>query len=796
MSLRGNSTFHRFVEPVSLVATLTFGLPTAEAQTIAAAATTEVRVTPRDDGGATLDVRHGSRTAHLVVPHGVAGAHANRVAFDDGPRSVDGVLVETEGEGAEVIVLDASLRELAREPLGDRGDVGERVRRVLRIETIEGHPRLVRGAEREHVTTCGSSRALLFGEVFERGRFVSLPRAAITSLEGSIAGSTPTAEPPAPRLGRLRWRGASSLDGVTAAADLGAPTMLADGRVDTAWFEGEATGSGAGEFVVAEWDGPPLSALMIRWSDDAGSRPESVVVQVDGHAFAATIPATGEMAELRLPTPIEARCVAISLGASRARGARRVGFAEVRGLSSEDGEPGVRRAVERIVAEPGSREGWSAIHSAGEMGLAMLAEAWDRLDASSRARAATLAGERTGAIADTLLWRGLEDGTEEVRRDAARAAIRSGDRRPALASLAVEETPRGAALRDAFGELRVPLDRAVVEPWLAAVGAGTRTVLTLTANAAARREHRELVASWSSGADREAALTLGYAMRQAHAAPETMRALLPGTDGLASFEDRYRAVIIAGHAQPEGETSTWLAGLARSADEWMLRDAALEALGDGASFDLSVAASSDAAPRVRARAAARLAAIARADGADRGRAHETLVAWSDRETWPAVRGPLLAAIAGTDDGDVRVRRALVDDTSGTRLAAIEIVAARRERDDAVLAGIGRILGDAREWPHVTAAALHFADRVEAEQVCESPLEEGLLAVIRRGVGATAPERDLELAIEAIRIGRRFGPRMESQIATLVARGGRTEELAPALARPVRACGTATPPSQS
>jgi hypothetical protein len=241
-------------------------------------------------------------------------------------------------------------------------------------------------------------------------------------------------------------------------------------------------------------------------------------------------------------------------------------------------------------------------------------------------------------------------------------------------------------------------------------------------------------------------------------------------DDASLFSTRWRLLRSAGRAGASERIDRWLIAELREADEWMLRDAALEALVMRGQRDPARGSLTDSYPRVRAHAAILLAEDA---GTTLERAR-----LARQDPWPMVRAAAVQSLAREDEALPVLVAAVDDGMSVVRAAAIGALAHRPEPD-----GWSRIHGrlvDPREWPDVTAAAVGY---VIAH--CRADAVGALLQVVRRASGSNARTDDLNNAARAIEALRALGtPEAEGVIEQLRRIEGIPPTLKMALARPL------------
>jgi hypothetical protein len=237
------------------------------------------------------------------------------------------------------------------------------------------------------------------------------------------------------------------------------------------------------------------------------------------------------------------------------------------------------------------------------------------------------------------------------------------------------------------------------------------------------------------------------------------------------FVTRFR-IARAARTFESATVDAWLDATARSAEEWMLRAEAIEALGPRASRELLGVLLVDRYPRVRLAAAH---AVAR-----RGHELPTLAALARHDAWPLVRAYALGEIADAPEGRAVLLDALGDPASAMRASALDLLRVRSAPD--VDAPVAVILEDELEWPHVTARAIEVA-----EARCSDTLGPALVHVVARGARSQASPGHLETAQLALRVALRMGGATAAR-ARAAAEGPAAPAFQAVLSRPQPPCG--------
>ena len=727
------------------------------------------------EGGPRLVLPGGSRP--LPVPE-ATDATIERVAIGRGAAVA---IVRVRGGGREAAAIIASGREplwLGR--LDWHGDPGEREADAIEVSdrTGDGQPDVVVGVRSEGARICGEDNTLLFARAVDPGlalRPVVLSRAAPASAATTAETATASATSPGPTgpplIAALRFSGASSSSGAPESPSaVPAPRVLERGeRAGSFWAEGRG-GDGRGEFVTARWDSPlPIRALAITPSpaDPALAarlgRPRTLVIVGDGGVrIRVTLPEDalrhpGERYWVVPHEPVTWRCVSVVLDESYApagvpRAEVRTALAGVEAYTDADFGGGIPAIVELMASDgPDAERMVAPLAALGARAVDAVLEAWARLGPLGRRRAVRVlaASAREARVREALVRAARDEPDEQVRAQAVAMLAGAGDEGiAALGTLARDRGPAGDAAAAALAhQASAPAIAALCEAFGGA-GASERPVLrmalrdaVLRGGAAGPEQVRMWVETWLTG-DRAqigpaaASMALGLA-----ASGPTRRAaelIVHALHASATrFEDRWRLVKAASHLAAEPEIDAWLAELATAAPEWMLRDAALEALAERGASGASEAATraiADAYPRVRARAAAVLAPT------EHGRERVRLLATND--TFPLVRAAATEALARTSIGGAVARRALADNAMSVRTAAVRAIAGSGDRSAWPL--VAARLRDEDEWPSVIAEGVGFA-RDRCIQVAADPLT----VVLRRGLRPDAWAPDVDLATLAL-----------------------------------------------
>lgn len=747
-------------EPLPVEATVQLGRP-ARAVTVRLSAGEAV----------TLTATSGGRRVREEMPvRGLADAEVS--VLDLGGTAV-AIVRGTGEEGALAAVV--ALRDGAPVVLWSgrtdlHGDPGERTAAALSTEdrTGDGQPDLVVGLRREGTSLCGQPETILQPRAFDPARSEMRPVVLSRVSPDGATAVTATRQSPGPTgpplVRALQLIGASSRSGAGETVDaLGPPRALGDGSVETFWAEGRG-GPGRGEFVVGQW-GTRLPiraiALTVSPSGEAAARlgrPRTLWITGDsGAPLRVVIPEDaashpGERYWVVPPSPLPWRCVSVVLDEAFApTGAREsevhTGLAEVEIFTDLDFGDGVEGLVAMLVE--GGRQGDEAarlLAGLGAVSVAPVAAAWERLDGQGRRRAVrvlAIAARDGSEDAVDALARAATDDEEEVRRSALEALGTLGERAgELLAQLALAPAPLG---EEAVRSLLRHEPRIVVPALLAALdaeGGAERPAVReglAQAIAAADEEAVRPFSAWVAADPPIAGLAsavLGLAEQPAtHALAARLLSTTVGR--VESFSDRWRTVRAALRLSADPEVDAWLASLAADAEEWMLRAAAVEALGRRGSerrLEVARAALSDEYPRVRVQA------IALLDAADED--DEAIAQRIEGDSWPMVREAAVSALWDRPDARRAVRRAVRDNSPRVRRASI--VALTRAGDRGAWPLVEARLEDDDEWPQVSVAALEYV-----RDLCVQDAGEAVLGVVERGMQPDAWAPDVDVAAAAI-----------------------------------------------
>ncbi len=682
-------------------------------------------------------------------------------ALDEGGREVAAAVLRRTRQGALRVLWSGVTRW--------RGDPGERwrTRLVAQQEGTSGPPRLFveridqrhRPCTRSHWVTERHRLDLRTGrlhpvppsgdwypEHWEEGRIEALHEAADAAVQARPVHLRLAGEAPARHTSESGW---SVPDPVTRHFLIGRLPDAPLWPVEAFLLQLDATGrhpSPDGWLVLAGERGPGLRVPLARkWM--------------------------GRPLRIQPSEPLPWRCLAVGFAGVRGGSVRLVSLRIITGLE-RDGA--VARLLRRL-ASPDRIRALDASTRLGRMPAEALApvlrEEWKQLPERTRilalpalvrllarggADASSWAAERIPTLLRSLpsprtLRRALDAlGRAGTPGLALLERLTEGDdetARQALAVLAGRDEPEG--LRRALRRLT----RA--EGW-------KRPALRGALHAAPRTDgHVDVLSAWLRDAPPEAAAAALQALSSAPAWREALPPMLATLFSRAdTFESRWRLARAARRLPLTEPVARWLRGLLHPRTPWMLRRAALQAL--GAAHGLPPAVTHDALrdemPRVRA-AAIRLASEEALP------AHVlTHVARGDR--WPLVRRAALRRAARRPDTLPLLRAALRDPSRTVRREALERLTERGDRR--AWPRVLSMLRDRAEWPDVLVAAVGYA-----RAGCFPDAVDALVGLVARGGGRSRWAADLPVALEAVEalgaLGtpdarmhlRRFAPRKDA-----------------------------------
>jgi hypothetical protein len=451
---------------------------------------------------------------------------------------------------------------------------------------------------------------------------------------------------------------------------------------------------------------------------------------------------------------------------SQGASSQRTAIAEIEVYTGIDFEGGIDALVRELVRDGDTGDRAAELLSRlGSTALPNLESAWDRLGARGRERALRVAAGPSRAGESTALRLSALAANDDSDAVRARALSIIGNSGAAGRAQAVEiAASGGAGAEDAanlLAQSEASFDFAPLLDAMSQEGGSERPALRAAlgrAIALADPERLETVLRWQTEAPiaARASLALGLSGEPRAAALAT-RIMDDSIDEARIFVDRFRMARAA--TQLETTTSSiddWLAGLATSAEEWMLRAIAVEALGTRRP-EITRQALHDTYPRVRAIAAGRLPNSERA-----------VQELATSDPWPLVRIAALDALAEGVHARLSLETAIVDPAPSVRRRAIEHVTRLGIRMPAVR----QRLDNPHETPRVLESALDYV-----EHQCDSDAGPSLIVLVRRGIRPDARQSDIEIAVRALRVATRLGGTIAEDVRSIAARGGEAMQAA-------------------
>jgi hypothetical protein len=421
------------------------------------------------------------------------------------------------------------------------------------------------------------------------------------------------------------------------------------------------------------------------------------------------------------------------------------------------------------------------LQAGGERAATQIREAWPTLSALGQKRA-------LGALSQLAK-------RHEAAIDALVEAARSDDEEIRERALAIlrRTTPRGrdglvALLSDPVVGDRAALLLARTEPDFA-----IEPLLGATSSPGGEDRHalRSAVATAVQRTDKNAKRRLrawlsGRPPRAAVASVAVGLASLDDyQDVIASFVEyavarpidfaaTWRLLQSAGAAGSSEDVDRWVRSQLGGPEEWMLRQAAVDAVTARGHREDARDSLNDPYPRVRASAASVLS------GDPDSLAERATLA--RRDTWPMVRAEAVTSLR-TEGDAIPVIVASVDDSmSVVRVAAIGVLAVSSH--DQGWDRVHQRLRARNEWPQVTAAAI---DYVVAH--CRTDGVEALFRIVMRAAPSNALTEDLNNAARAIEALRALGtPEAKARVEQLRGTEGVPPTLKMALEQPLAVDG--------
>lgn len=414
--------------------------------------------------------------------------------------------------------------------------------------------------------------------------------------------------------------------------------------------------------------------------------------------------------------------------------------------AAEPGASEIQEAIRRLDGE--HDESLAAVRRlqiAGAPAAAGIRDAWPSLSARAQRRAidALLPLARTEQPAVEALVEAARSDEEELREKALRALRQSGPKgRDGLLVLLGDPKvgDRAAMLlaRDAPGFAMRPLLHAIGDDG-GADRPGLRNALTVAVQRA-DAPGRPIGAWLDTKPSSEAVASASLALASLESERKTLGPMLEyALRDASEFETRWRLLQCAPAAGPSEQIDSWVRSQVEGPPEWMLRQAAVDAIAARGRRELARASLGDPYPRVRQHAAVALSGDA-----------ESLLeraALARRDSWPMVRAAAVTSLRREGDALPILVAAVDDSMSAVRVAAVDALSASSH--DEGWERIHRRLRDRNEWPSVTAAAIEYA-----VAHCRTDAAESLFLVVMRAASSNALTEDLNnaaRAIEALRI---------------------------------------------
>ena len=773
-----------FAEPLPLARTVSLGHPPRAVA---------IRVEQTDEGprvSAALGAQRASEP--LPIPM-IDDASIEEVEVAPDHRVL---VVRASGGGAQaaavVAIVGSAPRVLWTGRTDLHGDPGERSAAVISLEdrTSDGRPDVLVGVRSEGAALCGEEQTILTARAYDPSsatmRPVALPRvpsdAGVVTVTATRDSPGPTG---APLLATLAPTGASSTAGHgEELSGNGPPRALTDRDTATYWAEGRG-GPGRGEFVALRWTagGFPLRAIAITAgaTGDAGrqlGRLQRFWLVGDGGArIRVQMPDDaglhpGERYWIVPPEPLAWRCLAVVLDEAYAPARMRdaavhTAIAEIEAYTELDFGEGIDQLVS-ILVESGRNgdEATRLLSGLGEPAVEAIAAAWGRLDEQGRRRGVRVyaSGARHGVeSAVDALAQAARDDADPVRTSALEALGTLGPRAGEyLAALVAEPGARG---EEAVGPLLRHEPSIVLSgllPALVAEGGSERPILREgLARALSRTDPvaHERFAAWASEPAPVPALASALlGLSSVGPTRPLVAPLLPAAiERAEGFEDRWRLIGAARQLRADPPVDAWLGTIATGAEEWMLRAAAVQALGRREAdnrVEIGLDRLGDDYPRVR------VEAIRVLDSASVGDAE--LARLARRDSWPMVREAAVDALWDREVGEPVVRAAIRDRSPRVRRAALR--GATRAGDEQAWPLVRARLMDGEEWPQVTLAALQYI-----RDLCVQDASEPVLEVIGRGLRPDAWAPDVDVAAVAVDLALVLGGQLAEEATRRVSR---------------------------
>ena len=428
------------------------------------------------------------------------------------------------------------------------------------------------------------------------------------------------------------------------------------------------------------------------------------------------------------------------------------------------------------------------LQSGGKRAATQIGTAWPTISLLGKKRvlgALKRLAVRHDAALDTLVEAARAD--DEDLRDKAFGALRQLGPRGQRALAALIADP---AVGDRAASLLARADPdfaiATLLDVMAKPAGANRPALRAALGAALQRSARDpnpTLLAWLAtepAVSAVASASMALVGLKAQRAPMTSF-IVYGAPRSKDFPSTWRLLQSAAAAGPSDEIDRWVQSQVGGPEEWMLRQAAVEASAARGRREAIRASLKDAYPRVRASAAS---ALSGDDGSVLERA--TL---ARRDPWPMVRAASVRSLRSEGEALAVVVASVDDSMSQVRAAAIEVLTSSSH--DAGWEPIQRRLRARDEWPVVTAAAIH-----SAVAHCRADAAESLFRVVMRAAPGNALTEDLNNAARAIEALRALGsPEATATIEQLRGTQGLPPTLKMALEQPLAEDGhcVRTPP---
>lgn len=639
-----------------------------------------------------------------------------------------------------------------------KGDPGERRTDAVEVADRDGdgHLDVVVGVYDERIRICGQSTSLLEPRALDP-KSLALRPVLLNRLDVKRASEPVSASASGPASGPplLRALHANVASSAGPGSDVRA---LTDGDLASAWVAGQGP-AGRFEFVSLRWAAAdkPIRALAVVLPAAnpayAGVRRLSISPE-QGPRLEVSLPAVAQPGQrywVVPKAPLETRCLSVSLDElAPAAGGARGAVAEVEAYTDVDTAGGVDSLVREVVQDgPHAADATEWLKQARVDVLPQLSAAWAQLSNAGKRRALRIASARAAESDAAIAFAAaaVRDRDPEVSREALAVIVEQLPRSDALLLQAARES--SAAGDDAA--------LAIARSGQRDASALTRLlgVLTDTPRASERSGLRESIALAfkQAGASADVAVSswlgqpalpvparaaAGLALASVPEAAASAQRVVSATLAEArEFPDRWRLTRAVAQLPAEPAIDAWLVQQSRTADEWMLRAAALEALGARRVPEALASAKTallDDYPRVRAMALGVL-------GGDPA-SLELVTRSARKDEWFLVRAAALSALPNVASGIATMQEALADASPIVRAAAIRSL--RRVRAAAAWPSVKVLVANAEEFPEVISDGIAYA-RALCIQAAAPTLQE----VVQRGLRPEAWTTDQELALSAL-----------------------------------------------